>query len=204
MTTELQTPTSGPEEAVTEAAGEASALSVLSGRVLWIILVLVVLFGGAYALAWYNANQLTTRFMRDANAQYDKGNYMDALVGGEEFNQQSNDYVKIGGYFDVLKIWSSRFSWPRPPAYQQAQKRAQDIIYKRLTVAEAEQYIQSNIGRRAPPFFGEIYLRLGELYEQEGDTADAIDVYQSMESLFPNRPDLIQQAQAHLKRLQAQ
>jgi TolA-binding protein len=73
-----------------------------------------------------------------------------------------------------------------------------------LTVQQAEQYIQENTGRPGTPYFAEIYLRLGELYEQNGDTKDAMDVYQSYASQFPDRPDLIKQAQQHLAKLQSQ
>ena len=59
----------------------------------------------------------------------------------------------------------------------------------------------TNTGRPAP-YFGEIYLRLGELYEQEGDLRSAREFYESILELFPNRPDLIEKAQAHLERLE--
>ena len=202
MTTPLQTPTTGPVEAVPEAAGEAEAVSRFPSQILLIVLVILLIFGGTYAFAWYNANQLATRFMKDADASYDSGKYLEALVGTQEFDPQTNQYVKHGGYLDVEKIWSGSYSWPYPSSLQKARQRGQEIINQRLTVADAEQYIQANIGKPAP-YFGEIYLRLGELYQQEGDTADALDVYKSMADLFPNRPDLIQQAQKHLAQLES-
>jgi tetratricopeptide (TPR) repeat protein len=165
------------------------------------ILVVLLVFAGTYAFAWYNAYSLSERFIRDADASYDKGDFLRALVGYQNFDQQTNKYINYGGYFSVEKIWNNRFSWPIPPDVQRARQRSSDIIASRLTTAQAEQYILENTGRPGAAYFGEIYLRLGELYEQQGDVRDARDVYESIPSLFPNRPDLIQQAQQDLDRL---
>ncbi|HWQ83216.1 MAG TPA: hypothetical protein VN363_01540, partial [Anaerolineales bacterium] len=92
------------------------------------------------------------------------------------------------------------YSYPVPGAVEQAKERIQETIYQYLTIAQAERYIQSNIGKPAP-YFGEIYLRLGELYEQEGDLLAARELYESIPELFPNRADLLELAETHLKRL---
>jgi tetratricopeptide (TPR) repeat protein len=203
MTTSLQTPTSTPVQATGEAAGTAEvARSGFGKRFLLGLLLLVIVFVITYAFAWYNANQLTTRFFQDSEASYNSGNYLQALVGYQKFDEKTNKYTNYGGYLNVEKIWSNRFSWPQPPYVQQAVKRSQEIISQKLTVQQAEQYIQQNTGRPGTPYFAEIYLRLGELYEQNGDTKDAIDVYQSFASQFPGRKDLISQAQQHLQKLQ--
>lgn len=196
----LQTPTSGPEKIVPQAAGGAVAVTRFNRRLLLVPLLVLALFGGTYLLAWWNASQLTNRFLADANEHYEQGEYLDALVGGQEFDPQTNRYSKVGGYVDVEKIWSNRYSAPVPAAVQQAKERTDEIIYQHLTIPEAERYIQANIGRPAP-YFGEIYLRLGELYEQEGDRVSAREIYESIPDLFPNRPDLLQQADEHLQRL---
>jgi hypothetical protein len=86
---------------------------------------------------------------------------------------------------------------------ERARQRSAEIVQQRLTIEEAEDYIRANTGRPAP-YFGEIYLRLGELYEQDGDPRSAREIYESIPSLFSNRPDLIEQAQAHLNRLEGQ
>jgi tetratricopeptide (TPR) repeat protein len=204
MTTSLQTPTSTPAQAVGEAAGTAAAASRsrFGKRFVLGLLLLVVIFLVTYALAWYNANQLATRFYQDAESSFNSGDYLQALVGYEKFDETTNKYINYGGYLNVERIWSNRYSWPQPPYVQQAVQRSGEIIDQKLTVQQAEQYIQENIGRPGTPYFAEIYLRLGELYEQNGDTTDAIDVYQSFASQFPNRKDLIKIAQQHLQKLQ--
>jgi tetratricopeptide (TPR) repeat protein len=121
-------------------------------------------------------------------------------VGSEEFDPQTNRNVKVGGYLDVEKIWSNRYSWPTPPLLERTRQRTQEIVNKRLTIEMAEEYIRANTGRPAA-YFGEIYLRLGEIYEQEGDLISAREIYESIPELFPNRPDLIEKAMAHLERL---
>lgn len=61
--------------------------------------------------------------------------------------------------------------------------------------------MQANIGR-GNPYLGRIYLRTGELYEQEGDLRSAQEIYASVEELFPRDLALIESAQAHLARLE--
>jgi hypothetical protein len=141
--------------------------------------------------------------MADAEASFAAGNYLAALVGYQKFDEAQNDYVTRGGYVPVERIWSAPYSWPEPAAVQQARLRSAEIIEQHLTISDAEQYIQANTGRPGAPYFGEIYLRLGELYEEAGDLRDAEDVYTSIPNLFATRPDLIERANQHLERLQA-
>jgi tetratricopeptide (TPR) repeat protein len=203
MTTSIQTPILPPIQPTKEAAA-AAASARFRRRFLLGLLILAATFLVTYVFAWYNANLLATRFFLDSEATYNTGDYLKALVGYQKFDDKTNKYIKYGGFLNVEKIWSSRYSWPQPPYVQQAVKRSQEIIGQKLTIQQAEQYIQENTGRPGTPYFAEIYLRLGELYEQNGDTQDAIDVYQSYASQFPDRKDLIEQAQQHLAKLQSQ
>jgi hypothetical protein len=199
MVTSIQPPTAGVATNVAEKENAARS----RWRWVWIPLVVLFFFGTTYLLSWYDAYRLTTRFVRDADASYAAAAYLDALVGYETFDPQVNEYINVGGYLAVERIWSGGYSWPQPAAVQHAEARIQESIQQRLTIAEAEQYIQANIGRSAP-YFAEIYLRLGELYEESGSLVDARDIYESIPDLFANRPDLIARAQEHLARLQGQ
>lgn len=196
--------TSIQPSSVSPAAQPEAAAAVRPGflrRVLLATFLAGLLFALTYALAWFNASRLSARFIQDADAAYSQGEYLESLVGAERFDPQLNRYVKQGGYLDVEKIWSSSYSWPAPPELERASQRTQEIVSQRLTIETAEEYIRGNTGRPAP-YFAEIYLRLGELYEQEGDLRSARDIYESIPELFPNRPDLIEEAQAHLERLE--
>lgn len=207
MTTSIQTPILPPTQATKEAdktAAAAAARARFRKRFLLGLFILAATFLITYFFAWYKADQLATRFFQDSEDSFKAGDYLKALVGYQKFDDKTNKYINYGGYLNVEKIWSSRYSWPQPPYVQQAVKRSQEIIDQKLTVQQAEQYIQENIGRPGTPYFAEIYLRLGELYEQNGDTRDAIDVYQSFSSQFPDRKDLIALAEEHLKKLQGQ
>ena len=198
MTASIQPPSVSP------AAQPEAAAAVRPGflrRALLVAFLAGLLFALTYAFAWFNASRLSARFIQDADAAYDQGEYLESLVGTERFDPQINKYVKQGGYLNVEKIWSSSYSWPAPPELERASQRTQEIVNQRLTIEMAEEYIRANTGRPAP-YFGEIYLRLGELYEQEGDLPSARDIYESILELFPNRPDLIEKAQAHLERLE--
>jgi hypothetical protein len=170
-------------------------------RTLLLILLVPLIFILTYAFAWLNAYRLSARFIQDADESYSRQGYLEALVGGEEFDPQTNRNVKIGGYLNVERIWSSRYSLPEPPVVKLARERSQEIINQRLTIEMAEDYIRSNTGRAAP-YFAEIYLRLGELYEEDGDLRSARDIYESIPELFPNRTDLQEKAKAHLERLE--
>ena len=102
----------------------------------------------------------------------------------------------------MQRIWIGRYAWPVPPGVQHAQERANEVINQKLTVAQAEQFVQENTGKQNP-YFAVIYLRLGELYQQEGRVADARDVYQTVIQSFKDQPDLAKQAQDHLAQLPA-
>lgn len=202
MATSLQTPAAAPSTPA--GVEQVTAAPRFPWRYLLIVLVVIILFAATYLFAWYNAYHLTQRFMADAEASFAAGAYLDALVGYQEFDEEQNRYVMRGGYVAVERMWSAVYSWPQPAAVQQAQARSREIIEQHLTIADAEQYIQANTGRPGAPYFGEIYLRLGELYAAAGDRRAAADVYTSIPRLFANRPDLIEQAQQHLERLPAE
>ena len=198
MTASIQPPSLSP---VAQPEAAAVARPGFLRRALLVAFLAGLTFALTYAFAWFNASRLTARFIQDADAAYDQGEYLESLVGTERFDPQSNQYVKQGGYLNVEKIWSSSYSWPAPPEVERASQRTQEIVNQRLTIEMAEDYIRANTGRPAP-YFGEIYLRLGELYEEDGDLPSARDIYESIIELFPNRPDLIEKAQAHLERLE--
>jgi tetratricopeptide (TPR) repeat protein len=196
--------TSLQPSSVSPAAQPEAAAAVRPGflrRSLLVAFLAALLFALTYTFAWFNASRLSARFFQDADAAYNQGEYLESLVGAERFDPQSNQYVKQGGYLSVEKIWSSSYSWPAPPELEQSRQRTQEIVNERLTIEMAEEYIRANTGRPAP-YFAEIYLRLGELYEQDGDLRSAREIYESIPELFSNRPDLIEEAQAHLERLQ--
>jgi len=169
-------------------------------RALLMILGVLLLFAVTYALAWWDASRLATRYLADADASMAAGNYLEALTGYQEFDEARQAYVQRGGYMQVERIWQHRDAWPVSPTYAQARARIDEIINERLTVAQAEQFVQQNIGR-ANPYLGPIYLRLGELYEAEGDTLAAADVYKEVADLFTNQPALVARARANLARL---
>lgn len=168
---------------------------------LWLALLAVILFFAAmYAFAWFQASRLSARFAADANASYEQGKYLEALVGSEDFDKDRNQYVTRGGYVQVERIWSNRYSWPVASQVASARERIHEIVNQRLTAEEAEDYIRANTGKPAP-YFGEIYVRLGELYAQEGAERDAREVFESVEQLFSNRPDLVERAEVGLQAL---
>lgn len=182
-------------QALTEASPKIVPAQSWLRRYRWVLLVLVLalVLVGTYALAWWNAYQLTEDYLDDADASFEAGNYLDALTGYEEYDHEQRKYVDYGGYMQVQRIWENDYAYPEPANVQRAQDRIHEIVYERLTIEDAEQFVQENIGR-TNPYMGMIYLRLGELYEAEGELRDAEDIYESIPDLFPN--DKALQAQA--------
>ena len=168
-----------------------------------ILLAVAAIFVGTYFLAWWDSRRLTARYMADADASFEAGNYLEALAGHEVFDEAANKYVRRGGYGDVERIWRDPRARPVPAMAAQAAARIDEIINTRLTIAEAEQFVQENIGR-TNPYMGIVYLRLGELYEADGDLRSAKDIYSEFGDLFPGEAELIERANANLARLQAQ
>lgn len=169
-------------------------------RLIAIPFIIVSLFVTNYVIGWLQALRLSNTYYLDAEAAYAQVDYLNALTGYKEFDPKQEKYVQRGGYLQVERIWVHSFAWPRPPVYEYARTRIQEIIQERITIPMAEGFIQANIGK-STPYLGIVYLRLGELYEQDGDLIAAKDVYQLIRESFPNQPDLIVQAQAHLDSL---
>jgi hypothetical protein len=162
--------------------------------------IILLAIGLTYAFAWFRASTLSATYLQDADASYDAGNYLDSLVGYEEFDAERNEYIQRGGYLPVERIWRDPYAWPVPSGVERARERVDEVIGQRLSIEDAEQFIQANIGR-GNPYMGPIYLRLGELYEEDGDLRSAEEIYASVEELFPNDQELIDRANAHLLRL---
>lgn len=165
-----------------------------------ILLVTTGLFGINYLLGWFQALRLSTSYYQDAEAAYSQGDYLNALTGYKEFDAKQSKYVQHGGYLQVERIWDHPNAWPRPAVYGYARTRVDEIIQQRMTIPMAEGFVQANIGK-VTPYLGIVYLRLGELYEQDGDLTTAKEVYQIVMESFPSQPDLTAEAQAHMDSL---
>jgi tetratricopeptide (TPR) repeat protein len=165
-----------------------------------IALAVTAVFAATYALAWWDAQRLTTTYSAAANASFEAGNYLEALAGYEEFDEERNEFVHRGGYGDVERIWRGRYARPVPAPVLDAKARIDEIINERLTIEQAEQFVLRNIGR-ANPYLGIVFLRLGELYEADGDMIAAEDIYREVLNSFRNQPELVERAQANLTRL---
>ncbi|MBK8989225.1 MAG: hypothetical protein IPM39_24705 [Chloroflexi bacterium] len=165
-----------------------------------IALAVTAVFVMTYALAWWDAQRLTTTYTADANASFEAGNYLEALTGYEEFDQERNEFVHYGGYADIERIWRGQYARPVPASVASAKVRIEEIINERLTIEQAEQFVLRNIGR-ANPYLGIVYLRLGELYEADGDMVSAEDIYREVLGSFRSQPELVERAQANLTRL---
>ena len=74
----------------------------------------------SYALAWFSAYRLSQGYLHDADASYDRGDYLNALVGYKEYDQAQKRYVDRGGYMDVEHIWADQYALPVPPEVVQA------------------------------------------------------------------------------------
>ena len=164
--------------------------------------VVVLMFAATYIYAWFRSRALTQEYLNNANASYEQGDYLRALVGFDEYDEESQRYISRGGYFQVQRIWAHRYAWPKPPGLETANQRVDEIINERITIEQAEQFIQVSAGR-GNAYLGVIYLRLGELYEAEGDEREALEIYESIPELFAGEEELIQRAEEHLRRLES-
>lgn len=175
------------QQPLAEAIVEVKPTQSWLKRYRWVLLFagLIMVFIATYGLAWWNAYRLTNDYLDDADASFEAGNYLDALTGYEKYDTQAKKYVEYGGYMQVQRIWENDYSYPVPDGVQRAKDRIHEIVYERLTIEDAEQFVQENIGR-TNPYLGMIYLRLGELYEADGQLRDAEDIYESIPDLFPN------------------
>ncbi|MDQ3461294.1 MAG: hypothetical protein M3498_18685 [Deinococcota bacterium] len=165
-----------------------------------ILAAVLILIASTYALAWYRAYRLSAEFMASADASFAEGDYLLALNGFEEFDERSGRYIFRGGYGQVLRVWNNPYAWPIPEEVVRARARIDELIEERLSLTEAERFVQVNIGR-SNPYLGRIYLRVGELYEEEGDLRTAEEVYEEVLELFGRDAALAERAEANLARL---
>ena len=180
------------------AAETGSKLSWL--RAPLIIAAVLVLFAATYAFAWRRAYTLSETFMQNAQASFEKGDFIDALSGYDAYDEAAGSYVFQGGYAQVVNIWNNDYAWPIPTTVESAEQRIDEIINQHFTLSDAEGFIQANTGRTSP-YLGAVYLRTGELYEQD-DPRDAREIYESIPDLFPNQPELVERAKERLSRLE--
>src|SRR5215207_4650670 len=95
--------------------------------------IIVLLFAATYVFAWYRANTLTSTYMTDADRSYAEGEYLPALTGYEEFNEQTGSTGARGGYASGARIWADRNASPRPAQGALAQQRIDEILNQRVT-----------------------------------------------------------------------
>ena len=76
----------------------ATGLLVGWRRVALVVLGILLLFGATYVLAWFDASRLTATYLEDAEASYAAGNYLEALQGYREWNEEQQKYETRGGY----------------------------------------------------------------------------------------------------------
>jgi tetratricopeptide (TPR) repeat protein len=165
-----------------------------------IILAVIGLFAIAYSLAWINSSRLADEFLTSAETAYQEGRYLEALTGYEEIDPVTQVRTTHGGFYQVTRLWGNKGALPKPASYPHALERIQEIIQEKLDITSAEEFIQMYTGREHP-YFPDIYLRLGQLYEEAGDRQTAIAIYRECTELFPNRPDVSQAASEQLTRL---
>lgn len=167
------------------------------GLYLALAFLLVVL---TYVLAWNRANNLTSRFLAEAQASYQQGRYLEALVGYESFDQRRNRHVYHGGYIQIEAIWDDTYAWPRYKGLKEVHSKIEEIIQHKLTLEEAESFVQTYTGKKNP-YLGPVFVRLGELYAQRGDKQTAKELLMEVRDLFPSDKDLIAKAEALIKTL---
>lgn len=170
-------------------------------RTLVIGLSAALLFVVTYIVAWLSAYNLSQAYLVDADKSFADGEYMAALTGYDEFDDTLGRNIFRGGYQQVVNIWTNRYAQPVPESIASARSRIDEIINEKITIEEAEKFVQRNVGR-SNPYLGRIFLRLGELYEADGDEDDAMDIYSEVAELFPREPELIARAQENIKRLE--
>ncbi len=200
MTMNTTTAAPPPGAAAAAQAEPARAASHLWRNVLIGLAVVAALFAATFALAWWDGARLSAGYIADADRAYEAGDFLLALTGAEEFDPATNEYVTRGGYMPALRVWDHPYAWPRPAGVARAEQRIDEILQGRLTIEDAEAYVQANVGRPGP-YLGMVYLRLGELYEQEGDERSAAEIYEEVPELFPNEPALVERARANLERV---
>lgn len=165
------------------------------------VAIILGLFLVGYVLSWFRAYSLSRQFLEDAEAAYARGDYLDSFMGYEEIQPATGQRLEFGGYYDIVHMWRDEYAWPKPSLVEIAEGCIEEVIASDLTIPDGELFVQENIGLNNP-YFADVYLRLGELYEESGDKRTASEIYRDVIKLFPEREDIIARAEEHLTVLQ--
>jgi len=167
-----------------------------------VVILIVVLFFGNYAWAWFDSYNLSVTYYRQAEASYQDGRHVDSLMGYKEYIEGQEKRVFVGGYIQVVNIWASPWAFPRPTIYKQAEIRADQVI-QGLSHKDARLYLEMYLGRENP-YLGKVMLRLGQTYEENGDERGALEIYRSIIDLFRADPALIERANERIAALESE
>ncbi|MCC6805112.1 MAG: hypothetical protein IT319_19690, partial [Anaerolineae bacterium] len=94
---------------VVPSAPQVTTPAASSRRGIAVFIALIVVLVASYALAWFSAYRLSQGYLQDADASYDRGEYLNALVGYKEYDQAQQRYVDRGGYMEVERIWADQY-----------------------------------------------------------------------------------------------
>lgn len=169
-------------------------------RVLITFSIIIVFVFGVYGYVWYETYQNTKVFFTHAEENYEKEAYALAIKGGETYNKATGSYEAIGGYEEVLGIWSNPYAIPKPDIYYQAKDKIDSIIYEKLSADEGfalfQQYFQLD-----NDFLPEILIQSGILYKDSGQEGKAKAIFELAIDAFGMKDHIREQAEQHLQEM---
>ncbi|MDQ0338663.1 tetratricopeptide (TPR) repeat protein [Caldalkalibacillus uzonensis] len=170
-------------------------------KVLLVTISVILFASGVYAYVWFETYQNAKKFMEQADANFERGDYGKALKGGEVYDEQEQAYVFTGGYEHVLMLWSSRWAIPKPGIYYEAKEKIDVIIYEKLSADEGFALFQQyfNLNNRHLP---EILLQSGRLYIEAGEYEKAKAIFELAIDAFGSREWVREEAEAQLLKIE--
>jgi tetratricopeptide (TPR) repeat protein len=152
---------------------------------------------GVYASVWYESYQRSKTFFDQASQSFANGDYGRALKGGESFDENTQSYKFVGGYEQVVGIWTNRWAVPKPGIYREAEAKIHDILYEKLTADQGlvifKKYL--NLSNAHLP---EILIQSGKLYKQKGEIEKAREIFQLAIEAFGMDENIKREAERQL------
>ncbi len=159
-----------------------------------IVLILVLI--ATYSLSWFKVYRMTEGYYQQAEANFEKGKYALALKGGNDF--ATGEF--IGAYQQVIEAWEGKGVFPHPGIYYQAKEMADLIIQKQLTPKDIDAMVKKYL-KQDKRYLDTALFRKAEIYQEEGNTAKAIEAYETIIEVFSIKKDLAEKAQERIDQL---
>ena len=163
------------------------------------LIILAVIFL-SYGWVWFESYHMFKQYYKQAMQNYDNGEYIIALKGDQVLSEDQTRYIFEGGFQQAMDIWSSPYALPKPKLYWDTQEKIRTIIDEKIDIEMGKEAFKKYF-QLDNKYLGDILLRMGDLYIQQGNTNKAEETYTIVKDAFARDVELLTKAEERLSAL---